>query len=100
MKTENPKTYSSFLEELGTAEEDGIQRVRSLRIKKDYRKEAGEKVRKYIRKNWRLVPRIKDGQICNFYKPNGVTSLKTENLERLYEFFFLPKKVIKIYNYE
>jgi len=91
-------TYISVIEELAKA--DNILHIWKCITKGHDRKAIAESLCKYIQTNWMLLSSHENGNLVYYYRPKSVTLLNRGNLKQLYKFLFIPKNIIKVYNWE
>jgi len=91
-------TYESFLEELGRTKDGDLRQTWCLSIPPSERSNAAEKIKEHIRHNWLYITVIIPNY--NYYAPQRKTKMTVYQLRKLYEFFFLPKETVEVYNWE
>ena len=90
-------TYANIIEELCRAE--NIRETWEFLFPASERKEAAKRIINFIEKEGSIVPSSLPGK-SYFHFPSLMLRVKTPDLQRLFNFFFVPKKTIFIYEYD
>jgi len=91
-------TYNYVIEKLAMSND--VNHMWKRMVKANDRKKIGKAIHKYITAHWYLVPSAKNGKLTYYYKPKCITKLTRAQLIALYQFFFTPKEIVKIYHWE